>query len=212
MGGPGEKAHFGTLLSKKLWQTVFADCLRDHKVCLAVRKANWILLRRKLENPVTTLFLLDFVWLDHQDLLLNLVRRKLENPWTTLFLLDVVQLDHWDLSMIYISFADEERGCCCHCLAITVSYNWWCFFLPLSDDDDDDSRTGTSAFRIQEGTHKLDKLMLGLYSKFWWVHHNVEAAYKENSRTDWVKCMKKRVLTLEIVRMGALICLRSSLL
>jgi hypothetical protein len=27
---------------------------------------------RKLENPVTALFLFDFVWLDHQDLLLNL--------------------------------------------------------------------------------------------------------------------------------------------
>ncbi len=72
MGGPGEKAHFGTLLSKKLWQTIFADCLRDYKVCLAVRKANWISLTRKLENPVTALSLLDFVWLGHQDLLLNL--------------------------------------------------------------------------------------------------------------------------------------------
>jgi hypothetical protein len=70
-----------------------------------------------------------------------LVRGKLENPWTTLFLLDFVQLDHQDLGMIYISFADEERGCCCHYLTIIVSYNWWCFFLPLSDDDG--RRTGT---------------------------------------------------------------------
>lgn len=85
MGGPGENAYFGTLLSKKLWQTIFADCLRDYKVCLEVRKANWILLVRKLQNPVTALFLLDFVWLVHQELLLNLGEETWESMIYTFF-------------------------------------------------------------------------------------------------------------------------------